>query len=122
MVVASAFGFTAVAMGAFGAHGLKRWLNSAADANERFAWWETAAHYHLTHALALLGVAWLHSQVAGRSATAAGACFSAGILVFSGSLYLMTWTNLRWLGAITPIGGSLLLAGWVFLGLAAWQR
>lgn len=113
-------GFLAVAMGAFGAHGLKARLAESPDATERLAWWSTAAHYHLAHALALGFAAYLHQRV-GTAGSVAGLCFQAGILLFCGSLYTMTLTNLRWLGAVTPLGGLSLLAGWLCLGVAGYR-
>jgi uncharacterized membrane protein YgdD (TMEM256/DUF423 family) len=98
--LAATLGLTGVGLGAFGAHGLKNLL----AANGTAAIWETAVLYHLVHAVASL---W----AAGRSRLVVS-LWSAGILIFSGSLYILAITNLRWLGAITPIGGILLLAGW----------
>lgn len=94
-------GFTAVALGAFGAHGLKAVLT----ANDTAAIWQTAVLYHLVHAVASLWAAERSPRV--------GWVWAAGVLIFSGSLYLLAVTNIRWLGAITPLGGLLLLAGWV---------
>lgn len=107
------FGFAAVAAGAFGAHALRARL-----APELLTVFETGARYQMYHALALLAVAWLASQWPGGAATAAGWLFTAGIVVFSGSLYLLALTGVRWLGAITPLGGVAFLAGWVALALA----
>ena len=117
--VAALNGFLAVALGAFGAHGLKGFVEGMEDAAQRLAWWDTAAHYHLTHALALGLAAWAATRSSGRLAKASGWCFQLGILLFSGSLYAMTLTGVRVLGAVTPIGGVLLLAGWVCVGLSA---
>ena len=112
-VIGAVSAFIAVAAGAFGAH----WLGDrmAEDLAEIY---ETAARYQMYHALALLAVGW----VAGRWKIAgirwAGWLFVAGTAVFSGSLYLLSITGLRWLGAVTPIGGVALLAGWLLL---AWS-
>jgi len=116
-VLASAMGFLGVALGAFGAHGLKAFLADKADGAQRLAWWQTGAQYHLVHALAI-GLA---GVVAGRApgSTLSGWLFAGGIALFSGSLYLMTLTGKRALGAITPLGGVLMLAGWATLGWAA---
>ncbi len=103
--------FLAVAAGAFGAHGLKQRLD--ADA---LAVYEVAARYHMYHALGLFVIAWLVARQA-PYATAAGWCMFGGIVVFSGSLYLLSTTGTKWLGAVTPIGGLGFLLGW---GLAAY--
>ena len=114
MVVGSLLGACGVALGAFGAHGLKSRVDPA-----MLAVFETAVRYHLTHALALLAVAWARERWPGTPATAAGWLFLTGIVIFSGSLYLMVLTGARWLGAVTPLGGLALIAGWCALALAA---
>jgi uncharacterized membrane protein YgdD (TMEM256/DUF423 family) len=117
--VAGALG---VLFGAFGAHGLRNYLAQFADGPERRAFWETAAQYHLIHALAIFGAAYLVGKSDGTGlAVYAGWCFALGILLFSGSLYLMTLTGVRTLGAVTPLGGLLFIAGWVLVALAAWK-
>jgi uncharacterized membrane protein YgdD (TMEM256/DUF423 family) len=121
-VLSAVLGFLGVALGAFGAHGVKTLLTSAPDAAQRLAWWDTAAKYHLIHALAVGLAAVLAARAGGAAVTAAvaaGWLFAAGVLLFAGSLYVMTLTNVRVLGAVTPIGGVLLLAGWLALALAA---
>ena len=107
--VAAALCFLAVALGAFGAHAFKGILESHAMTEV----WNKAVLYHFIHAVALLVLALL---LAGPR----GVCwlFFAGIILFSGSLYLMALTNMRWLGAITPLGGLCFLAGWAWLALA----
>lgn len=108
-LIGALLGALGVAAGAFGAHALKTRVD--ADA---LGWWHTAVLYQLVHALALLAAAPLLSTHArGGLVTAA---FGLGVLLFSGSLYAMTLGGPRWLGPITPIGGTLLIAGW--LGLA----
>ena len=104
--IAALTGFLAVALGAFGAHGLKATL----EANGQMQTWQTAAHYHLVHAVVLLVLA-LRPTVARRPF----ALFGIGIIIFSGSLYLLAVTNVPWLGAITPLGGICLLLGWLAL-------
>ncbi|HEU4698740.1 MAG TPA: DUF423 domain-containing protein [Gemmatimonadales bacterium] len=108
--------FLAVAAGAFGAHGLRARL-----APELLAVFETAARYQMYHALALLAVAWVAGRVGPASALPAwaGWLFVAGTVLFSGSLYLLTLTGTRWLGAVTPLGGVAFLAGWLCLALSA---
>jgi uncharacterized membrane protein YgdD (TMEM256/DUF423 family) len=108
------FGFLAVAAGAFGAHALRARMST-----EMLAIWETAARYQMYHALALLALAMAAGRWPGGGWTAAGWLFTAGIAVFCGSLYLLAFTETRWLGAITPLGGVCFLAGWVALALAA---
>jgi uncharacterized membrane protein YgdD (TMEM256/DUF423 family) len=103
----SASALLGVAAGAFGAHGLRARLSA-----EMLAVWETAARYQLFHALALLATAWALSRWPGRPAIAAGWLFVVGTLLFSGSLYALSVSGQRWLGAITPLGGVAFLAGW----------
>ncbi len=91
--------FFAVVLGAFAAHGLKSRLTP-----EMFAIFEVGVRYHLYHALALFAVAWASTRWPGTTISAAGWLFVAGTVIFSGSLYLLSLTGLRWLGAITPIG------------------
>ena len=110
-------GFLAVALGAFGAHGLDRKLAGLADHADRMRWWQTGAQYHLVHALAI-AVAGL-AVGRGLAAAPAGYLFLAGIALFSGSLYVMTLTGIRALGAVTPLGGLCFLAGWALLAYAA---
>lgn len=119
MIMAGVNGFLAVALGAFGAHGLKKYLDGLADAPQRMEWWETAARYQMYHALALGLLAWLATRVQWSGITAAGWCLLGGIVLFCGSLYLMTLTGLRALGAITPLGGLALLSGWLLIILGA---
>lgn len=109
-------GFLGVALGAFGAHGLKKSLAGKSDGEQRAAWWQTGAQYHLLHALAL-GLAAAVAPAAGGSV--AGWLFLGGIVLFSGSLYVMTLTGIRALGAVTPLGGLLFLGGWLAIALAA---
>ncbi|TSA32779.1 MAG: DUF423 domain-containing protein [Verrucomicrobiaceae bacterium] len=101
--IAALLGFTGVALGAFGAHGLKDVL----AANGTLAIWQTAVIYHLVHAVASL---W-----ASERKPVVTWIWAAGIAVFSGSLYVLALTNIRWIGAITPIGGILFLIGWAML-------
>ncbi len=115
-VAGALFAFIAVAAGAFGAHGLRDIL--PADLLEVF---ETAARYQMYHSFALLVAAILISRWASRAARTAGWLFIAGILIFSGSLYILALTGIRWLGAVTPLGGVAFLAGWLCLAAAAWR-
>ena len=111
-------GFLAVALGAFGAHGLEEVLAEG----ERAEWWATAVQYHLAHALALLMTGLVAEHTGRGHGRGAMRCFLLGTAVFSGTLYALALGGPRWLGAITPLGGTLLLAGWVLLGLATRPR
>jgi uncharacterized membrane protein YgdD (TMEM256/DUF423 family) len=110
----AASAFFAVAAGAFGAHGLKARLDA-----DMLAVFETGARYQMYHAFALFVVAWAYTKWPGTLIAAAGWCFIAGTVIFSGSLYLLSMSGIRWLGAITPLGGVALLAGWLCLLWAA---
>lgn len=113
-------GFLAVALGAFGAHGLGRWLAGVEGLERRLAWWQTASQYHLTHALALGIAAYLASRDPSVGKLAALG-FQIGILLFSGSLYAMTLSGARWLGAVTPLGGLAFLVGWAAVAFAGYR-
>lgn len=115
LVTGAVSGFLGVALGAFGAHGLRGRVTESL-----LAAFQTGVQYHLVHTLAVLLTALLAAQGLARPAlgTAAGWLFIAGIVLFSGSLYLMAVTGVRWLGAITPLGGGAFLVGWVLLALA----
>jgi len=104
--VAAIYGGSAVVAGAFGAHGLRARLDPT-----QLAAWNTAAQYHLIHSLVLLALGLFHAQ-SGRSVTLQAGLIAVGILLFSGSIYLLTLTSMRWLGPVTPIGGLLMIAGW----------
>jgi uncharacterized membrane protein YgdD (TMEM256/DUF423 family) len=106
--------FIGVALGAFAAHGLKSRLDPA-----MLATFETGVRYQMYHALALLGVAWACTRWPGAWVNASGWFFVAGIVIFSGTLYALALTGVRWLGAITPLGGLAFLAGWLCLAWAA---
>jgi len=106
-----------VALGAFGAHGLKSRVEP-----QMLAVFETGVRYHLYHALALLAVAWAASRSTSALPGAAGWAFLVGIFLFSGSLYLLVFTGTKWLGAITPLGGVAFLVGWGLLALSALAR
>lgn len=114
LFLAAVNGFLAVAAGAFGAHALKSRLEPP-----DLTIFETAARYQMYHALVLLAVAWRASARPSSLLSAAGWCFVLGILLFSGSLYALTLGGWRWMGAVTPIGGMLFLAGWTLFAVAA---
>jgi len=116
LMIASLLGALAVALGAFGAHALSSRLTERLLAN-----YETGVRYHFYHTLALIAVALILSRwPESNLATTAGWLFIIGIAIFSGSLYILALTGITKLGAITPIGGVALIAGWVCLFLAAW--
>jgi uncharacterized membrane protein YgdD (TMEM256/DUF423 family) len=115
-IAGSLSAFLAVALGAFGAHGLKDKLTT-----ETLNIFEVGVRYQMYHALALLAVAWASSRWPGTYIAAAGWLFIAGTIIFSGSLYLLSLTGLRWLGAITPIGGVAFLIGWLLLAWGVWR-
>jgi len=117
VLVGAGYGFLGVALGAFGAHALKARL-----APDLLLVWKTAVEYQLYHALALLLVGLLAVQRPSIAMTNAALCFALGVLVFSGSLYVLALSGLRWLGAITPIGGALFLSGWGLLFWAVLKR
>jgi uncharacterized membrane protein YgdD (TMEM256/DUF423 family) len=106
--------FVAVAAGAFGAHGLKKILSA-----DMLAVWQTAVTYQIAHALGLLAVALLMPRLQSGLTAWAGALMLAGIVIFSGSLYVLALTGVRALGAVTPIGGAAFLLSWALLAAAA---
>jgi uncharacterized membrane protein YgdD (TMEM256/DUF423 family) len=109
----AALGFLAVALGAFGAHGLKDLLarNDTADI------WEKAVLYHFLHVIVMLLLAYREPF-----ARRAWMFFFAGVMIFSGSLYILAFTGIKWLGAITPVGGLAMLAGWLLLAIGPGKR
>jgi uncharacterized membrane protein YgdD (TMEM256/DUF423 family) len=115
--LAAANGLLVVALGAFGAHALKARLDEYS-----LSIYQTAVQYHFYHSLALLGVGLMclwHPQ--STLLRISGSGFVLGILIFSGSLYLLSLTGVRWLGAITPLGGLAFMLGWACLALASWR-
>ena len=118
IVWGSLLAFLGVALGAFGAHGLRDQISE-----DSLAVYNTGVHYHLVHALGLVLLGLAADRLADRKkVNAAGWCLLIGVVLFSGSLYLLAVTGIKWLGAITPLGGVAFLAGWAMLGLAAWKE
>ncbi len=105
--IAAVLGALAVSLGAFGAHGLQKIL----EAHGRVDTWNTAAHYHLIHSAVLLALGLANVSRWGFR------CLAAGTIIFSATLYVLSLTGVLWLGAITPIGGTLLIAGWTLVAL-----
>lgn len=122
LLLAAVSGFLAVALGAFGAHGLRERLSA-----DLLAVYQTGVQYHFYHTFALLAVALLlmFSPQTSLSSSSllkwSGNLFALGIVIFSGSLYVLALSGVRWLGAITPVGGVAFLAGWICLALAAFS-
>lgn len=106
----------AVGAGAFGAHGLRRVLSP-----EMLAVWQTAVTYQMVHALGILFVALATARIPAANLHWAGWAFGVGIVLFSGSLYLLATTGMRWLGPITPLGGLAFLVGWGMLAWMLWR-
>ena len=113
----SSFAALGVITGAFGAHALKRHLTE-----DMLATFEIAVRYQLYHALGLIVVSWAASQWNSQLISVAGWLFVAGVAIFSGSLYILSLTGIRWLGAITPIGGVAFIVGWLCLVWLAIRR
>ena len=110
LALGAAYGFLGVALGAFGAHALRARL-----APDLLAVFHTGVEYQFYHALALLAVGMLMTLRPAAGLNLAGWCFAAGVPLFSGSLYVLAVSGARWLGAVTPLGGVLFMAGWVAL-------
>lgn len=118
LILASLFGFLAVGIGAFGAHALEAHF----DANpEREPTYETAVQYQMFHVVGLLVVATLAGQHSNGRLRAAGWLFVVGIMLFSGSLYVLAVFQISWMGAVAPLGGLSFLAGWALLGWEGWR-
>ena len=117
LTIASMFGGISVVFGAFASHALQDRLS-----DKSLAIWETGTKYQMYHALALMLVAILLSRFPNSTLLiVAGYAFTAGVFIFSGSLYALTLTGIKWLGAITPIGGLAFITGWLCLALATWR-
>lgn len=117
LLCAGLAGFLGVALGAFGAHALKTRLSA-----EMLAVFETGVRYQMYHVFAIVTAAWAWSRWNARVFAVAGTLFVAGIVIFSGSLYLLAFTGVRMLGAITPLGGLAFLIGWLCLTWGAATR
>jgi uncharacterized membrane protein YgdD (TMEM256/DUF423 family) len=118
-ITGSILAAVAVATGAFGAHGLKNLVSP-----EMLGTWEKAVRYQMYHALAFLALAWAvsHWPEQEKLLSLGGWLFLAGVLLFSGSLYILVLSGLKWLGAVTPLGGVAFVAGWTCLVIAAWRK
>lgn len=118
IVLAAINGFLGVALGAFAAHGLAAYFSDKPRLEANF---KTGVQYQFYHALALLAVAFATREFSAALIPLSGWLFLLGIILFSGSLYILSLTGKRWLGAVTPLGGLAFLAGWVCLALGALQ-
>jgi uncharacterized membrane protein YgdD (TMEM256/DUF423 family) len=116
VILAALLLFVGVGAGAFGAHGLRGRLDP--DLLQTF---QTGVQYHVYHALGLFAIAWAATRWPGTAVSVSGWLVVAGVVLFSGSLYLLALTGQRWLGAITPLGGLAFLGGWLALAWAAWR-
>lgn len=116
LMIAALSGFLAVSLGAFGAHMLKTLFS-----DYQMQIYQTGVSYQFYHTLALLLVVLLSQQYQARALRVARVSFLVGMVLFSGSLYLLAYTGIGWLGAITPLGGSLLLVGWLSLAWAGYN-
>lgn len=117
IILASIFGALGVGLGAFGAHGLADIL----EANGRADTFSTGTLYHLVHAVVLLGIGLVAYHIDSNLLRYAGYFIVAGILLFSGSLYILSIFDIRIMGAIAPLGGTAFIIGWVLIGIAAFQ-
>jgi len=117
IIIGAIFAALSVLIGAFGAHGLKGKVSI-----EDLAIFEVGVRYQMYHALALILLGLIGVSMPGKILIFPGIFFCSGIIIFSGSLYLMVLTNMRWLGAITPIGGFLLIFGWLSLVLKIYKN
>ena len=117
LLIASVSGAVSVMLGAFGAHAFKATL----EASGRLETYETAVKYQFYHTIALLLIGVLMTRLESRSLDYAAIAMIVGIIIFSGSLYILCMTGIKWLGAITPIGGVGMIVGWVLLFLAVYR-
>ncbi|EAY26130.1 DUF423 domain-containing protein [Microscilla marina] len=117
LMAGALLGGLSVAIGAFGAHALKKVL----EQNNYTEVFETGVRYQFFHAVALCIVGILILQMPHKYLTYAGYSFIIGTVIFSGTLYVLSLTGIRWLGAITPLGGTAFIVGWIFLFLAVWN-
>lgn len=117
MVIASVFGLTGVALGAFGAHSLKSAISS-----EMLSVFETGVRYQMYHSFALYVVSWALQSKRSTKFLVAAWSFVAGVILFSGSLYILAMSGIRWFGIVTPIGGVSLLGGWLMATLGFLEK
>ena len=119
IIIGSVVMFLAVGFGAFGTHALSDYFLDNPDLKSSY---DTAVRYQVIHGLAIFAAAWVVQRWPVTSASIAGWLFVLGIVLFSGSLYILALSGLGWMGAITPIGGLCFLAGWVLIAVTAWRN
>lgn len=117
IIIGAISGFLSISFGAFGAHAIKQWMSA-----DLMSIYQTAVSYQIYHSLGLILIALVYQQQQHKLIKIAGWIMLAGIIIFSGSLYTLSLTDTRWLGAITPIGGTLLLFAWLLLGLGVSKK
>jgi uncharacterized membrane protein YgdD (TMEM256/DUF423 family) len=128
LLFAGIFGAISVSLGALGAHGLKEKMKAGLISLDSLQAFDTAARYQMYHSIALLAMAFLIEKFSVKLISAAAYCFIIGIILFSGSVYILSTSdllglgNVRWLGPITPIGGLFFVSGWVLLGIAGTKK
>jgi uncharacterized membrane protein YgdD (TMEM256/DUF423 family) len=128
LLFAGIFGAIAVSLGALGAHGLKEKMREGLMTLDSLQAFDAAARYQMYHSIALLAMAFLIEKFSVKLISAAAYCFIIGIILFSGSVYILSTSdllglaNVRWLGPITPIGGLFFVSGWILLGIAALKK
>jgi len=118
VILGSVLMFLGVGAGAFGAHGLSNYFEQYPELSGTY---DTAVQYLMIHGLALFAVAWVSNTWPSQLANWAGYLFLIGVLLFSGSLFLLVIMRIGWLGAVTPLGGAAFLVGWICLALSAWR-
>ena len=118
IIIAAVTGLLAVILGALGAHGA---VHDTLVANGKLESWEVGVRYHLPHAMLLYGLA-MFSRSGGKKLTLAWLSLFTGLLLFSGSIYLLAYFGWKWLGPVTPLGGLFLMIGWLQLAFVKWKR
>lgn len=128
LIISGIFGALAVSLGAMAAHGLKSKLETGLITETNLQTFDTAAKYQMYHSIAILALAFLIEKFSAKLITAAAYCFTAGIVFFSGSLYLLATSKLlglgevSWFGPVTPIGGLFFISGWILIAIAGLKK
>lgn len=128
LIISGIFGALAVSLGAMGAHGLKSKLETGLITETNLQTFDTAAKYQMYHSIVLLALVFLFEKFSTKLITAAAYCFITGIVLFSGSLYILATAKLlglgevSWFGPVTPIGGLFLITGWILIIIAGVKK